>query len=229
MRCLNCGLITRAKRRCRHCQLKPDCETTLTPILNQFSPKTRKFLLEMADNTMKSLSEDNHMSVDDLPLDLSSNSSPIESNTCPTKQENHENSVRNTNRGQNSVQMVGDWGLNNGMSCMSFPIELSVNYIRFGTYITSGQSFELYPNLLKLYSIHSNRNDNTFKFDIRLAFNQINQLMYCPNPCFPLICVKPNLLLAQSIQYLLNLGHNSHNGLVFDINSNGILLSNSNK
>ena len=246
MRCLNCGLITRAKLRCGQCHRNPNSTTVVSQLLHRFSPKTRKLVLKQTlytntDNSLKS--NDTELSADhqmvEQPLDLSLNdcfkekcrqkkdNESTESNAINASNQMNGKPLPNTSTPETDAS-VGAHLSYNSIKWMAFPIQLSTNYIRFGTYITSGQSLQLFRNSLRMEGIQSNTTDNTFKFDIILPFPQIKELKYCPNPYFPLISIKPNQWLSQCIRYSLNLGHNSHNGLVFDIDSNGIPLSKTN-
>ena len=241
MRCLNCGLKTRALKRCGHCRQRPDEETEFSQFIKTFPQKSRKILFKGI--TFKS-GLNSCVPTDDIPLDLTSNPikqspnvSNIEHNYCfqsnvgplPTTSSSvvserlgpKMTSTVSRCRPLSSVQVPIEW--------MSFPIELSLNYIRFGTYITSCESIKLSPNGLLLNSIQRNAIENWFKFDINIPFDQITCLQYSSEPTLPLIAIKTNQLLTKSLQKCLNLEENSFNGLVFDIDSNGILLWNQSK
>ena len=147
-------------------------------LLHHLSPKTREKVLsevpkshqksthESNDNSEELNSEvnewENQMCVDDLPLDLSSNDCSKEADKCLPKESITETNdkvfneclISKINNGLNGDQMVNNC-VHNLMNWISFPIDLCLNYIRFGTYITCGHSFQLYSHCLKLTSIKS--------------------------------------------------------------------------
>ncbi|CAG2112239.1 unnamed protein product [Medioppia subpectinata] len=95
-----------------------------------------------------------------------------------------------------------------------FGPKLSVEYLIFGKYRTTGHSIIMTSDGIKLCNVEPN-NSMTFKYHIMLPFVEMQNLAICADHSLPLLVIKPVRESALKIMDCLSLS----NGL-FDINSN---------
>lgn len=107
---------------------------------------------------------------------------------------------------------------------ISYPIVLAVNYFRFGSYITCGENFLLDRDGLTLTDAVTNCLTNPLKINVYISLRNITELKYCFDLMadISMIILKTNEPLNHLIQNILNVGPNCNNGMIFDVNSDGI-------
>ena len=107
---------------------------------------------------------------------------------------------------------------------ISYPIEMTANHLRFGTFITSGHTLQLNEDGLTLTQVMTNSLTNPMKLNVLIRFRDITGIKYCSNGSLniSMILVKTTQTLNKWIQMVLNVGPNSLNGLLFDVDSDGI-------
>ena len=98
-------------------------------------------------------------------------------------------------------------------------LTLSDNYLIVGNYRNSFGTFIATDIGIKVSFMRSNKLNAKFPVRMIVPFNEMEEFLYCSDPTFPVLCVKPVTNSCLKIQEGLYLGDNSPNRYKFDVNN----------